>query len=379
MSDNSGARQCMKRVGDDAALTRCETWRPWAALCELRQRLCNGAVVQGVLGMGRAVRAMPRPWAALCVSGALFATPALAQTQYPAKAIRIIVAYTPAGTTDILARDLGKKLTETWSQPVIVDNRPGANGNIGTEFAAKQAADGYTLLMATAGTHGINPGLYPKLPYDAVKDFAPISLVAIVPNIVVVHNSIPAKNIKELITYAKANAGKLSHGSPGIGSTGHLSAELFKLMTGTNMVHVAYKGSAPTLQDLMGGQIQVVIDNIPPYLPQVKAGKIRALAVTSAKRSPAAPQLPTVEEAGVKGYDASTWFGLFAPAGTPDDVIAKLSSETQRILALADVRERLLGLGAQPVGNSPDELARFVQDEMSKWARVIRSANVTLN
>lgn len=346
MSDNSGARQCKKRVGDDAALTRCEAWRPWAALC---------------------------------VSGALFAMPALAQAQYPAKTIRIIVAYTPAGTTDILARDLGKKLTETWSQPVIVDNRPGANGNIGTEFAAKQAADDYTLLMATAGTHGINPGLYPKFPYDAVKDFAPISLVAIVPNIVVVHNSIPAKNIRELITYAKANAGKLSHGSPGIGSTGHLSAELFKLMTGTNMVHVAHKGSAPTLQDLIGGQIQVVIDNIPPYLPQVKAGKIRALAVTSAKRSPAAPQLPTVEEAGVKGYDASTWFGLFAPAGTPDDVIVKLSSETQRILALADVRERLLGLGAQPVGNSPDELARFVQDEMSKWARVIRSANVTLN
>jgi tripartite-type tricarboxylate transporter receptor subunit TctC len=338
--------------------------------------------MRDVYCMGRTVRAERRPRAARCtLIGILLAAPpfapAFAQVQYPAKPIRIIVAYTPAGTTDILARELGRKFTEAWSQPVIVDNRPGANGNIGTEFASKQAADGHTLLMGTAGTHGVNPGLYPKLPYDAVKDFAPISLVAIVPNIVVVHNSLPVKNVKELVAYAKANPGKLVHGSPGIGSTGHLSAELFKLMTATNMVHVAYKGSAPTLQDLMGGQIQVVIDNIPPYLPQVKAGKIRALAVTPAKRSPAAPQLPTVEEAGVKGYDASSWFALFAPAGTPEDIVAKLSAETQRILALADVRERLLGLGAQPAGSSPEELARFVQDEMAKWAKVIRSANVT--
>ncbi|MPZ45239.1 MAG: tripartite tricarboxylate transporter substrate binding protein [Betaproteobacteria bacterium] len=304
---------------------------------------------------------------------------AAAQSAYPTKPIRIIVAYTPAGTTDILARAIGQKFTAAWSQPVIVDNRPGANGTIGTEIAAKAPADGYTLLMATAATHAINPTLYPKLQYDAVKDFAPVSRVATVPNILVVSNALPVKNVKELIAYAKANPGKLAHGSPGIGSTGHLSAELFKSMTGIRMTHVAYKGSAPTLQDLMSGQIQVVIDNIPPYLPQVKAGKIRALAVTPAKRSPAAPELPTIDEAGVKGYEASTWFALFAPAGTPAAVVAKLSAETRRILDLPDMRERLLGLGAQPAGSTPEELARFVKAEVAKWAKVIRDANVTLN
>ena len=300
-----------------------------------------------------------------------------AQSPYPSKQIQIIVAYTPAGTTDILARTLGQKFTEAMGQPVLVNNRPGANGNIGTEVAAKAPADGYTLLMGTAGTHAINPTLYPKLPYDASKDFVAVSLVAVVPNIVVVANSLPVKNLQELIAYAKANPGKLTHGSPGVGSTGHLSAELFKSMTGVRMEHVAYKGSAPTLQDLMSGQIQVVFDNIPPYLPQVKAGKIRALAVTAGERSPAAPELPTVEEAGVKGYQASTWFGLFAPAGTPAAIVQKLSAETQRALQSADVRERLLGLGAQPVGSSPEEFARFARDEVAKWAKVIRSANVT--
>lgn len=304
---------------------------------------------------------------------------AYAQPRFPARSIRIIVAYTPAGTTDILARAIGQKYTEAWNQPVIVDNRPGANGNIGTEFAARAPADGYTLLMATAGTHGINPGLYPKLPYDAVKDFVPITLVATVPNIVVVNNALPVKNVKDLIAYGKANPGKLTYGSPGVGSTGHLSSELFKSMTGIGMVHVAYKGSAPTLQDLMAGQLQVVIDNIPPYLPQVKAGKIRALAVTSIKRSPAAPELPTVDEAGVKGYDAAAWFGLFAPAATPEDLVATIASETERILRLADVRDRLLGLGAQPAGISGEEFGRFVRDEIAKWAKVIRGASVTPN
>jgi tripartite-type tricarboxylate transporter receptor subunit TctC len=301
-----------------------------------------------------------------------------AQSPYPSKQIRIIVAYTPAGTTDILARTLGQKFTEAMGQPVLVDNRPGANGNIGTEVAAKAPADGYTLLMGTAGTHAINPTLYPKLSYDAVKDFVPVSLVAVVPNIVLVANALPVKNLQELIDYAKANPGKLAHGSPGVGSTGHLSAELFKSMTGVRMEHVAYKGSAPTLQDLMSGQIQVVFDNIPPYLPQLKAGKIRALAVTPSQRSPAAPELPTVEEAGVKGYQASTWFGLFAPAGTPNSIVQKLAAETQRTLQSADVRERLLGLGAQPIGSSPEEFARFARDEVAKWAKVIRSANVTV-
>lgn len=314
-----------------------------------------------------------------CALSAAGLVGAQAQSAYPSQTIRIVVAYTPAGTTDILARTMGQKFTQAWSRPVIVDNRPGANGNIGTEVAAKAPADGYTLLMGTAATHAINPGLYPKLPFDPVADFAPITLAAVVPNIVVVANALPVKNLQSLIAHAKANPGKLAHGSPGQGSTGHLSAELFKSMAGISMTHVAYKGSAPTLQDLVGGQIQVVIDNLPPYLPPVKAGKIRALAVTSSKRSPAVPDLPTVEEAGLKGYEASAWFGLFAPVGTPSEVVAKLGAESQRILGLADVRERLLGLGAQPVGNSPDEFARYLRDEIAKWRAVIQRANVTLH
>jgi tripartite-type tricarboxylate transporter receptor subunit TctC len=303
---------------------------------------------------------------------------AQAQTAYPTRTIRIIVPYTPAGTTDILARAIGQKFTQAWSQPVLVDNRPGANGNIGTEVAAKAAPDGYTLLMGTAATHGTNPSLYPQLPFDAQRDFTPISLVALVPNIVVVANSLSAKNLQDLIAYAKANPGKLSHGSPGQGSTGHLSAELLKSMTGAVMTHVPYKGSAPVLQDLTGGQVQVAIDNLPPYLPQVRAGKIRPLAVTSAKRSPAAPQLPTVAEAGVKGYEASSWFGLFAPAGTPPDIVARLAAETQRIVQLPEMKDRLLALGAQPAANTPAEFAAFVRDEIAKWGTVIRNAGVRM-
>lgn len=299
-----------------------------------------------------------------------------AQTAYPTKTIRIVVPYTPAGTTDILARAMGQKFTQAWSQPVLVDNRPGANGNIGTEVAAKAAPDGYTLLMGTAATHGTNPALFPKLQFDALRDFAPISLVAVVPNIVVVTNTLAARNLPDLITHAKANPGKLSHGSPGMGSTGHLSAELLKSMTAVVMTHVPYKGSAPALQDLMRGQVQVVIDSIPPYLAQVRAGTIRALAVTSAKRSPAAPQLPTVAETGVKGYEASSWFGFFAPAGTPPDILAKIAAETQRVLQLPDMKDRLLSLGAHPAANTPDEFSGFVRDEIAKWGGVIRSAGM---
>ncbi|MGZ5233329.1 MAG: Bug family tripartite tricarboxylate transporter substrate binding protein, partial [Burkholderiales bacterium] len=244
---------------------------------------------------------------------------AFAAQAYPTRPIRIVVAYTPAGATDILARVIGQKMNEAWGQPVIIENRPGANGNIGTEYAAKAAPDGHTFLMTTAGPHGINPSLYRKLGYDAVKDFTAVSLVALVPNILVVSNALPVKNVKELIAYAKANPGKLSYGSPGAGSTAHLSMELFKSMTGTNLVHVPYKGSAGVLTDVMGGQIAATMDNMPAYLPQVKAGKIRALAVTPNKRSPAAPDIPTVAEAGVPGYNSSAWFGLVAPAATPKD------------------------------------------------------------
>jgi len=304
---------------------------------------------------------------------------AIAQpTAYPTKPIRIVVAYTPAGATDILARTIGQKLTEAWGQAVIIDNRPGANGNIGTEYAAKATPDGYTLLMVTAGTHGINPGLYRKLGFDAVKDFAPVSLVAMVPNVFVVNNAVPSKDLKEFIAYAKANQGKLNYGSPGNGSTAHLSMELFKSMTGIQMVHVPYKGSAGVLADLIGGQIVVTMDNMPPYVPQVKAGKIRALAVSPARRSPALPDVPTVAEAGVPGYDSGAWFGLVAPANTPKDLVAKLSRETARILKLPDVSARLADLGAEAVGSTPEQFSAHIKAEIAKWAKVIRDANVEL-
>jgi tripartite-type tricarboxylate transporter receptor subunit TctC len=301
-----------------------------------------------------------------------------AAAPYPTKPIRIIVAYTPAGATDILARTVGQKLSEGWGQPVIVDNRAGAAGNIGTEVAAKATPDGYTLIMGTAGTHGINVSLYRQLNWHPVKDFAAVSLVAMVPNIMVVNNAQPFKNVKELIAYAKANLGKLSYGSPGNGSTAHLSMELFKSMTGINLVHIPYKGSAGVLTDVMGGQIAVTIDNMPPYLPQVKAGKIRALAVSPAKRSTAAPDIPTIAESGVPGYEAVAWFGLLAPAGTPKDIVSKLSVETARILKLPEVNKRVSELGAEPVGSTPEEFSELIKSEIAKWAKVIKDANVEL-
>lgn len=311
-------------------------------------------------------------------AAAAVAAPAAAQ-QYPTKPIRIIVAYTPAGTTDILARAIGQKMSEAWGQPVIVDNRPGANGNIGTEIAARATADGYTILMATAATHSINNTLYPKLTWDAVKDFAPIGLVALVPNILVVNNALPVKSVKELIAYAKANPDKLTHGSPGNGSTAHLSMELFKSLTGTRMIHVPYKGSAAILTDVMGGQISLTMDNIPVYLPYAKAGRIRALAVGSRKRTAAAPELPTAEEAGVPGLVAVSWFGLVAPVRTPKPIIDKLSRETARILRLPDVHKRISDLGAEPVGGTPQEYAEFIQSEIKKWRKVIQDAGVRLD
>jgi tripartite-type tricarboxylate transporter receptor subunit TctC len=324
---------------------------------------------------------MKTPHAIIMAAGMLAASAhdvASAAQAYPTRPIRIVVAYTPAGATDILARTIGQKMNEAWGQPVIIDNRPGANGNIGTEYAAKAQPDGHTFLMTTAGPHGINPSLYRKLGYDAVKDFAAVSLVALVPNVLVVNNALPIKDVKGLIAYAKANPGKLSYGSPGAGSTAHLSMELFKSMTGTNLVHVPYKGSAGVLTDVMGGQIAVTMDNLPPYLPQVKAGKIRALAVTPTKRSPALPDVPTVAEAGVPGYASSAWFGLVAPAATPKDVINKLSVETARILQLPDVKPRLADLGAEPVGSTPQQLSTHIKSEIAKWAKVIKDANVDL-
>ena len=317
-------------------------------------------------------------WVLAAASAAALAqTPSTASGQaYPSRPIRIVVAYTPAGTTDILARAIGQKMTESWGQPVIVDNRPGANGNIGTELAARATPDGYTILMATAATHSINNTLYPGLAWDAVRDFAPIGLVALVPNILVVNNALPVRSVKELIAYARANPDKLTHGSPGNGSTSHLSMELFKSLTGTRMIHVPYKGSAPVLADLTGGQISLTMDNIPVYLPHAQADKIRALAVGSAKRAPAAPDLPTAAEAGVPGLIAVSWFGLVAPARAPQRVVDQLSKETARILKLPDVHKRISDLGAEPVGGTPQEYAAFIKAEINKWRKVIQAAGV---
>jgi tripartite-type tricarboxylate transporter receptor subunit TctC len=296
------------------------------------------------------------------------------QTTFPNKPVRIVVPFPAGGTTDILARAAAQKLSETWAQPVIVDNRPGAGGNIGAELVAKAPPDGYTLLMGTVGTHAINSSLYPKMPYDHVKDFVPVILVAGVPNALVVHPSLPVNSVQELIAYAKANPGKLNFASSGSGTSIHLSGELFKVMTGVQMAHIPYKGSAPAVTDLVGGQVQLMFDNLPSSLPFIKAGKLRALAVTSAARSPALPDVPTIAESGVPGFEASSWFGLLAPAGTPRDVVAKINADTAKWLASPDAKEKLAAQGAAAAGGSPEDFAKHIQAETAKWARVVKES-----
>ncbi|HET9045365.1 MAG TPA: tripartite tricarboxylate transporter substrate binding protein [Casimicrobiaceae bacterium] len=299
---------------------------------------------------------------------------ALAQSAYPTKPVRIVVPFPAGGTTDILARAAAQKLSETWGQQAIVDNRPGAGGNIGAELVAKSAPDGYTLLMGTVGTHAINASLYPKMPYDHVKDFVPVILVAGVPNVLVVNPELPVRSVQELMAYAKANPGKLNFASSGSGTSIHLSGELFKVMTGAQMTHVPYKGSAPALTDLIGGQVQLMFDNLPSSLAFIKAGKLRALAVTSAQRSPALPDVPTVAESGVPGFEASSWFGLLAPAGTPPTIVAKINTDTQKWLASPDAKEKLAAQGANVAGGSPDDFAKHIQSETAKWARVVKES-----
>ncbi|HEY8709876.1 MAG TPA: tripartite tricarboxylate transporter substrate binding protein, partial [Burkholderiaceae bacterium] len=292
------------------------------------------------------------------------------------KPVHIVVPFAPAGTTDILARALAPELGKAFGQTFIIDNKPGAGGNIGADAVAKAAPDGYTLLMGTVGTHAINASLYPKMPYDPVRDFVPIVLVAGVPNVLVMN---PAKaeadkinSVVDLIRYAKANPGKLNMASSGNGTSIHLSGELFKSLTGTYMVHFPYRGSGPALLDLIGGTMDLMFDNLPSALPQIKAGKLKALAVTSAQRSAALPDVPTVAEAGVKGFEASSWFGLFAPAGTPADIVNRIQQETAKALQSPVLKERLLAQGAIPGGQSPAEFAKFIAAETKKWAQVVK-------
>jgi tripartite-type tricarboxylate transporter receptor subunit TctC len=301
---------------------------------------------------------------------ALFSTLAVAQG-FPNKPVRMVVTFPPGGAPDILARLFADKAQ--LGQPVVVENIPGAGGNIGAERVAKSPADGYTFVMGTVGTHSINGALYTKMPYDMVRDFTPVAHVASAPNLLVVTNDLPVKTVPELVAYMKANPNKLSFGSPGIGTSVHVSGELFKSLTGTSMQHVPYKGRQFAIPDLVGGQIQVMFDNMPSALPMAKEGKIRALAQTTAKRSAAAPDVPTVAES-VPGFEATTWFAVFAPAGTPKDVIAKVNTEMQRVFKLPEVADKLKTLGLEPWISSPEELARYQATEIAKWAKVVKES-----
>ena len=298
---------------------------------------------------------------------------------YPVKPIRLVVPFPPGGATDILARAVAQKLTDAWGQSVIVDNRPGAGGNIGSELVAKAAPDGYTLELGTVGTHAINASLYSKMPYDHVRDFAPVILVAGVPNVLVVNPGLPVNSVQELIAYAKANPGKLNFASSGSGTSIHLAGELFKVMAGVQMTHVPYKGSSPALQDLLGGQVQLMFDNLPPSLPHIKAGKLRALGVTSATRAPALPDVPTIAESGLPGFEASSWFGVLAPAGTPPAIIAKLNAEIAKWLDTPEAKEKMLTLGANAAGGTPEDFAKHIAAETAKWAKVVKESGAKVD
>lgn len=299
-----------------------------------------------------------------------WAQPQQAQA-WPTRAVKLVVTFPPGGAPDILARIFSEKAQ--LGQSVVVENKPGAGGNIGAESVAKSAPDGYTLVMATVGTHAINGALYAKMPYDMVKDFTPVSLLASTPNLLVVNNNLPVKNIPELIAFMKANPDKLSFGSPGVGTSVHVSGELFKSMTGTRMTHVPYKGRQFAIPDLVGGNIQLMFDNMPSAIPLAREGKIRALAVTSAKRSPAAPEIPTVAET-LPGFEASSWFAVFAPAGTPKPVVDRLGAEIQRVYRLPEVQERMKTLGLEAVLSTPEQLASYQASEIVKWGKVVRDS-----
>jgi tripartite-type tricarboxylate transporter receptor subunit TctC len=313
----------------------------------------------------------------------LAALPAQAQT-WPSRPVRIVVPFPPGGTTDIVARSIGVELQRTWQQPVIIDNRPGAGGNIGAAEVAKGAPDGYTLLMGTVGTHAINQALYTqtggRMPFDPVKDFVPITLVAGVPNVMVVNARLPVNSVAEFIAYARDRPGELNLASSGNGTSIHLTGELFKTVTGIYMVHFPYRGSAPALTDLIAGNMTVMFDNLPSALPHIRSGRLKALAVTSRTRSAALPNVPTIEEAaGLKGFDATSWFGLFAPAGTPRPIIDRIQGDVARALAQAEVRERFVSQGAEPGGNSPEQFAAYIRAETDKWARVVKYSNAKVD
>jgi tripartite-type tricarboxylate transporter receptor subunit TctC len=309
------------------------------------------------------------------VAASLTATTGVAQT-YPSKPVRFVVPFVAGGPTDIQGRMLGEKLSQRLGQQFIIDNRGGAGGNIGMELTTKAPPDGYTIVIATVGTWAVNPHLY-KLPYDVTRDFAPIIQVSTSPGVLVVHPSVPVKSVKELIALAKAKPGKLDYGSSGVGGFGHISGALFSLMTKTEMVHIPYKSSAPSLIDLIAGQIQVLFNNAISTVPFIKSGQVRALAVTSIKRMPALAGLPTIDEAGVKGYDNSSWSAVAAPAGTPKEIIARLNSELSAILKSPEIQEKSAAVGAVIIGGTPEQFADYLKSEIAKFARVVKEAKIS--
>lgn len=302
---------------------------------------------------------------------------ALAQ-QYPTKPIRLLVGFAAGGPSDVAARTIAQKLTEKWGQQVIVDIRPGAGGNIATEIAAKAPADGYTLIEP-AFAHAVNPILYPKLPFDAVKDFAPILLFASIANLLVVHPSIPVHSVTELIAFAKARPNQLVYGSAGSGTASHFAGELLNVMGGIKVTHIPYKGLAPAHTETVGGQLSMMFDGIVTGLPAVKAGRLRALGVTTLKRWQGAPDIPTMSEAGLAGFEVNSWYGLLAPAGTPREIVLRLNSEVARALREPDARERLYSIGAEPMSNTPEEFADYINAEMVKWSKVIKAAGIRVD
>ena len=308
-------------------------------------------------------------------AAAVLALPFAAAAQtYPAKPIRLIVPFPPGGGNDTIARAVGQDLAKALGQQVVIDNRPGAGGALGAELAARSLPDGYTLFLAGVASHGINPALNPKLPYDPVRDFTPVSLLASAPLILVVHPSVPARSVKELVALAKAKPGALNYASNGPGSSSHLAGELFKLSTRTDLVHVPYRGLSPALTDLMAGQVQVMFSSAVAMLPQVKAGRLRGLATTGAKRPVAIPDLPTVAVAGVPGYETGSWYGIVAPANTPPDIVNRLSTEMQKIVRQPAMQERFNGDAANPIGSTPQEFAAHIQRELARWSKVAKAA-----
>ena len=311
----------------------------------------------------------------------LAATPVhdAAAQAFPSKPVKLVIPFPPGGSLDNIGRLIAQKLSEAWGQQVLIENKPGAGGNIGADAVAKSPADGYTVVMGALSTHAVNPSLYAKMPYDAAKDFAPISLVAITPNVLIVNAAMPVASVKEMIAYAKANPGRTNFGSGSNGSAGHLAGELFKLETGTDVAHIPYKGGAPALQALLAGDTQFMFDNLANAMAQVKGGKVRAIAVTTAQRSKLAPDLPTMAEAGMPGFDISTWFGLLAPAGTPPDVIAKWNADVVKVLNSPDVREKMLAQGAEPSPQTPAEFASFIAREREKYARIVKASGAKVD